>query len=360
MRMRGRKASSITVRSSTIGGVDMIISKNIFVSLSFLLLIIFSSLLFSEKVLFVYNGNPESSLWNLSHRMGETYFSKTFPKVEVKDLVLSNTSKDVFTTEVSETNFELIFITDPTLEDLLKNLPQEILDKVWICNGENHKAYYLKDYQAAFLLGVVAGLYSNGKKVAVLIDSKDNGIYFRLVDSLFLGLKEAGYNNELEVFELSGKNPDEFLPSLKEYSIVVNLSINTGITQKLESLGIDNLGFYVDQSMEGKKHNLMNLILNWGPVYSKIYTENKMNAKYLKKRVFGFENRALMFSPISFKVSYKIFNIADYFKKKMISNEYKIFKGKLVDTNDHEFSIDSSQELEIFKLDKFLKGVVIK
>jgi len=355
---RRRKASSV-IQVIILGGADMTSIRNICIFLCLLLLLIFSSFVFPEAVLFVYNGNPEASLWNLSHKIGQIYFSKAFPEVKIKELVVSDTFKDIFMTEISKMDFDLIFITDPALEEFLKDVPQVFLNKVWVCNGKYHKTYFLRDYQATFLLGIIAGLYSNGKKVVLLIDSRNNDIYFRMVNSLFLGLKETGYNRELEVFEVSNKDLDELLSKLGKYDLIINLSTDVRMVQKLENLGIDNLGFYVDQSMKGKIHNLMNMILNWGVVYSRIYLESTKGEKNSEK-ILGFEDRALIFSPASFKVSYKIFNVVDYFKRKLISNECKIFKGKLLDTKNHKFSQDFSQEREIFKMDKFLKGVVIK
>jgi len=313
---------------------------------------------FAESVLFVYKGDMKSNLWNLSHELGQIYFSKAFPTVNVEDMEISEESTGDFMRQIGD--YDLVFITDPSLERYLDNLPEPSLSKIWVCNGEKYRGYFIKDYEATFLLGVAAGLYTGGqKKIAVLIDSIDNEMYFRMVNALLLGMREAGYNDDVEVLKVCNKDFDELFLKLKDCTAVVNLSTNSKLVKKLEEWKIDNFGFYIDQSINGKFHNLVDVVLNWGAVYSRIYM-NEVRGIKMSNKCYGFEDKALLFSPFNFRIDRKIFNILDYFKKKLISNEYRIFKEELLDTNNQKIQIDFSQDRQIFKMNKFLKGVVIE
>lgn len=307
----------------------------------FIPLLFLFSMCFSEAVLFVYHGKVDANLWNASHRLGQLYFAKAFPELEIKELgILSEATEDIFE---QLDDYDLVFVTESSLKSFFERFMNES-SKLWICNDHSH-GYFVKDYQATFLLGLTAGLYKPGEKVAVLIDSIDKNMYFRMVNALLLGLREAGYQYELDVFQTSTRTLEKLSKELRDYSIVVNLSTSSELTQWLEELKIENLGFFVDQSMKGREYNLLNIIINWGVVYSKIY-QNEFKVSENPKNYFDFGDRALVFSPISFKVDQKIFEILEYFKKKMISNEYKVF-GDL-------------EEVKVLEMNEFLEGVVIK
>ena len=129
------------------------------------------------RAAFLYTNPIEGSAWNYWHDMGRLEAQeKLGEKVEtVARVVPSRTEAESAIDSLISEGFNLIFATSPVMlnscvEPALKHPETKLLVSSQLAGYHHVQTYYLRFYEAKFLLGMLAGMLSENGKIGYIAD----------------------------------------------------------------------------------------------------------------------------------------------------------------------------------------------
>ena len=129
------------------------------------------------KAAFLYTNPIETSAWNYWHDMGRLEAQeKLGDKVETVSLVVpSRTEAEEVIEQLIREGFNVIFATSPVMlnscmEPALKHPETKLLVSSQLAGYHHVHTYYLRFYEAKFLLGMLAGILSRSGKIGYIAD----------------------------------------------------------------------------------------------------------------------------------------------------------------------------------------------
>ncbi len=288
------------------------------------------------KAAFLYTRSPEESAWNYWHNLGRLEVEeKLGDKVETVSAIIP--SRSDFTQEINQliqNGYTAIFATSPVMlnsciEPALNHPDVRFLCCSLLSRYTNIRTYYMRFYEAKFLLGLAAGILSRSGKIGYIADYPIFGvpsaanafaIGVRMVNptaKVYLNWTSAGYFNAENPFE----DP--------EIQVICNRDI-TAPTHNARDYGL-----YIRN--QGEIINMATMILRWGPFY-RIMIERQLsgNLPVLENRDAATNywwglNSDILDVAFSARFDPYVMRLINHFRQELKQNSFSPFEGELRD-----------------------------
>lgn len=218
---------------------------------------------------FVYNHAPDVGAWTYGHELGRKALENTFGsriQTTARENVSPQDASSVID-ELAREGYHVIFTASPVLLDAcikqsVAHPETKILNCSLLASYHNVRSYYLRIYEAKFILGAIAGAMSDNNLIGYIADYPIYGVPAS-INAFALGAQMT--NPRAKVYlkwsSLPDTDPEEEL-SATGVHIISNRDISA---PRMESRAF---GLY--HKKDGYIHNLAMPIWNWEKVYQGI------------------------------------------------------------------------------------------
>ncbi len=218
---------------------------------------------------FVYNHAPDVGAWTYGHELGRKALENTFGsriQTTARENVSPQDASGVID-ELAREGYHVIFTASPVLLDAcikqsVAHPETKILNCSLLASYHNVRSYYLRIYEAKFILGAIAGAMSDNNLIGYIADYPIYGVPAS-INAFALGAQMT--NPRAKVYlkwsSLPDTDPEEEL-SATGVHIISNRDISA---PRMESRAF---GLY--HKKDGYIHNLAMPIWNWEKVYQGI------------------------------------------------------------------------------------------
>ena len=218
------------------------------------------------RMAFLYTRSPEDSAWEYWHEIGRLELEKKLgDRVETAVRVIS--SRDQFRAAVDpliRDGYTAFFATTPVMMNSCIEPALEYPNVHFFCcsplsGSSNVRTYYIRFYEAKFLLGLAAGILSRNGKIGYIADFPIFGVP-SAVNAFTLGARMA--NPEARIY-LNWSSAVYFDPSRPFEDPEIRMISNRDITSP--TLGSREVGLHISEN--GSISNIAMLIPRWGSFY---------------------------------------------------------------------------------------------
>ena len=218
---------------------------------------------------FLYNRSPQSSAWTYWHELGRKALEKEFGarvettfceniKQKQAETVIDNLAKE---------GYHVIFATSPVFLDAcirqsVAHPEVKILNCSLLASYHNVRSYYLRIYEAKFILGAIAGAMADNNMIGYIADYPIYGVPAS-INAFALGAQMTNPRAKivLEWSTIAESDPETLL-SQQGVHIISNRDISA---PHMESRAF---GLYHEK--DGYIHNLAMPVWNWEKLYQGI------------------------------------------------------------------------------------------
>ena len=218
---------------------------------------------------FVYNHSPLHGAWTYNHELGRKALENTFgSRVETtyRENVSPADAPQVID-ELASEGYHVIFTASPVLLDAcikqsVVHPETKILNCSLLASYHNVRSYYLRIYEAKFVLGAIAGALADNNRIGYIADYPIYGLPAS-VNAFALGAQMTNPRAEviLKWSSLPNSNPEAELAA-QGIHIISNRDISA---PRMESRAF---GLYHEQ--DGQIYNLAMPVWNWEKLYQGI------------------------------------------------------------------------------------------
>ncbi|MBP3657249.1 MAG: BMP family ABC transporter substrate-binding protein [Clostridia bacterium] len=215
---------------------------------------------------FIYNKSPQESGWTYWHELGRKALEEHCgAKVETtyRKNVLRKDAPAVID-ELVEEGYDVIFATSPVFLEACKRksaaYPEtKILNCSLLAGYHNVRAYYLRIYEAKFILGAIAGAMADDNQIGYIADYPIYGVPAS-INAFALGAQMTNPRAKvhLEWSTIPGHDPEQALLD-RNVRVISNRDI------RAPHLEHNAFGLYYEQN--GQQHSLAMPVWNWGKLY---------------------------------------------------------------------------------------------
>lgn len=218
---------------------------------------------------FVYNHSPQEGAWTYNHELGRKALERTFDaRIETtsRENVHPREASRVID-ELARDGYHVIFTASPVFLDAcikqsIAHPETKILNCSLLASYHNVRSYYLRIYEAKFVLGAIAGAMADNNAIGYIADYPIYGVPAS-INAFALGAQLT--NPRAKVYlkwsSLPDTNPEEELSSHGVH-IISNRDISA---PQMESRAF---GLYHEK--DGHIYNLAMPLWNWEKVYQGI------------------------------------------------------------------------------------------
>ena len=218
------------------------------------------------KAAFLYTNPIENSAWNYWHDMGRLEAQeKLGDRVEtVNRVVASRAQAEGEIEKLIGEGFDLIFATSPVMlnscvEPALRHPETRLLVSSQLAGYHHVHTYYLRFYEAKFLLGMMAGILSESGKIGYIADYPIYGSP-SMINAFAIGARMV--NPETRIYlnwtSLQSYDPKEPFHD-PEIQVVCNRDLTAPTPSSRES------GLYVRE--QGEILSMATMVPRWGVFY---------------------------------------------------------------------------------------------
>lgn len=226
---------------------------------------------------FLYNRSPQTSAWTYWHELGRKALEKEFGE-RVETTFRENVAQEdaaAVIDELAKDGYHVIFATSPVFLDACIRqsiaCPQtKILNCSLLASYHNVRSYYLRIYEAKFILGAIAGAMADNNLIGYIADYPIYGVPAS-INAFALGAQMTNPRAQivLEWSTLAQHDPERALAQ-QGVRIISNRDISA---PRMESRAF---GLYHEQ--DGQIHNLAMPVWNWEKLYQGIVRSILSNA----------------------------------------------------------------------------------
>ena len=230
------------------------------------------------KAAFLFNRDIEASAWNYWHNLGRLEIEeKLGDKVEtVARVVPSRTDFEAEIDRLIQEGYTAIFATSPVMlnsciEPALKHPEVKFLCCSLLSSYNNIRTYYIRFYEAKFLMGLAAGILSRNGKIGYIADFPIYGVA-SAANAFAIGARMVNpsariYLNWTSATYFDAENPFKD----PEIQVICNRDITA------PNHTARDYGLYLRSGDEIT--NIATLIPQWGPFYQTI-VESLLNGTF--------------------------------------------------------------------------------
>ncbi|MDO4484689.1 MAG: BMP family ABC transporter substrate-binding protein, partial [Clostridia bacterium] len=219
---------------------------------------------------FIYNRPPQDSGWSYWHELGRQALTDAFGS-HVETVALNNVAEheaQAVIHQLAEDGYDLIFATSPLflqacIHEAVQHPKTKILNSSLLANYHNIRSYYLRIYEAKFILGAIAGAMAENDIIGYIADYPIYGIPAS-INAFALGARLTNPRAKiiLDWSTIEGNKPEENLAK-QGVRIISSRDISA------PHLDTRAFGLYaVDEA--GTISNLALPVWNWSRVYEGI------------------------------------------------------------------------------------------
>ncbi len=220
------------------------------------------------KIAFVYYKDPHISGWSYSHELGREHISSVFDeKVETTAFTTYDSSDIDLLEKIIEQGYKLIFTATPVLSSISLKCailhPEIIILNCSINSAFRHmRSYYLRIYEAKYIIGAIAGSLTESNRIGYIADYPIFGMPAS-VNAFALGVKLVNPRARvyLDWSTLKNHNPYENFAE-KGVDLISNKDINAPV-QASRDFGL--YGLYGDTQF-----NIATPVWDWGKMYEEL------------------------------------------------------------------------------------------
>lgn len=217
------------------------------------------------KVAFVHYKEPDISGWSYCHELGKDHIDKVFgDKIETKSVFTYDSSDIGMLEKLIDEGFRVIFTTTPVLSDISLKCavlhPDVIILNCSLNSAFRHlRTYYLRIYEAKFIIGAIAGILTQSNKIGYIADYPIFGTPAS-INAFALGVKLVNPRASVYLDWSTLKDND---PLKRMNANGVDIISNRDITapiQETREYGLYGLS-------EDMPYNIAMPVWNWGIMY---------------------------------------------------------------------------------------------
>lgn len=291
---------------------------------------------------FLYNRSPQSSAWTYWHELGRKTLEENFgARVETtyRENVSQQDGESVIEELVKE-GYHVIFATSPVFLDAcirqsVAHPQTKILNCSLLASYHNVRSYYLRIYEAKFILGAIAGAMADNNLIGYVADYPIYGVPAS-INAFALGAQMTNPRAKivLEWSTIEGHDPEASLRK-QGVHVISNRDISA---PHMESRAF---GLYHDQN--GEIDNLAMPVWNWEKLYQGIvrsilsgaWTDDaSSNADRALGYFMGMTTDAIDLI-CSRRVPPRVRRLADLLHERLRAEDFNPFIGPIRDQNDH-------------------------
>ena len=218
------------------------------------------------RCVFLYSRSPEVSSWTYWHELGRKALEEAFG-THVETVARENVTAaeaDAVIGELAEQGYSVIFATTPVLLNSCMRMsvthPElKILNCSLLASYHNVRSYYLRIYEAKYILGAIAGALADDDQIGYIADYPIYGTPAS-INAFALGAQMTNPRARviLDWSTLPGHNPEAALAE-QHVHVISGRDISA---PKLESRA-----FGVYNNINGDIQNLAMPVWNWEKLY---------------------------------------------------------------------------------------------
>lgn len=304
------------------------------------------------KVGFVYMATPGDGGWTYSHDQGRKYLEETLPDVEV--MVVENVpdvtaDAERIMEQMIKNGVKVIFGTTFGYMDAIMNVSKKYPDVYFLhCTGyqtaDNVSIYDVREYDATYLTGVVAGMMTKTNKIGY-VAAQPIPVVVRAINSFALGVKSVNPDAKVRVVWTStwydpAKEKEAALGLLDTgVDVVAQYQDTPAVQQAAEERGAYSIGFHSDMRKFAPNANLTSYMWNWGPFYVE-QVEAYQNGTWKSIDAWlSMAEGACDIAPLNEDlVPADVIQHVDEVKNKIIAGEIKVFEGPIWDNQGNQMA----------------------
>lgn len=220
------------------------------------------------KVAFVHYKEPDISGWSYCHELGKDHIDKIFgDRISTKSVYTYDSSEIEILENLIEEGYRVIFTTTPVLSGISLKCavlhPDIIILNCSLNTAFRHlRTYYLRIYEAKFIVGAIAGILTQSNRIGYIADYPIFGMPAS-VNAFSLGVKLVNPRASiyLDWSTLKDNNPLSRITA-NGVDIVSNRDI-TAPVQESREFGLYGLS-------EESRYNIAMPVWNWGIMYESL------------------------------------------------------------------------------------------
>ena len=316
---------------------------------------------------FLYNRSPQSSAWTYWHELGRKALEKEFGgRVETtfRENVKQKQAEAVIDSLAGE-GYHVIFATSPVFLDAcirqsVAHPDVKILNCSLLASYHNVRSYYLRIYEAKFILGAIAGAMADNNLIGYIADYPIYGVPAS-INAFALGAQMTNPRAKivLEWSTIAENNPEEKLAQ-QGVHIISNRDISA---PNMESRAF---GLYHEQ--DGHIHNLAMPVWNWEKLYQGIVRsilsgawtdEANSNADRAMSYYMGMSTDAIDLL-CSQRLPPRVRRLVDLLHERIRAGAFLPFIGPILD-QDGNVRVEADMALtpqEIIRMDYLAQNVI--
>lgn len=218
------------------------------------------------RVAFVNNRSPEVSGWTYWHELGKNRVETVFgDKVETRMVnnVPPEECESVIEGLLAE-DVNIVFTTSPVLLDgamkaAIKHPEAKVLNCSLLPSYHSVRSYYLRMYEAKFIIGAIAGAVSDNNRIGYVADYPVYG-YPASINAFALGARLTNPRAKVYLQWSTVKDADPMAAfAADDVHVISNRDISAPSHQSM------NFGLYLQTP--GGNQNLAMPVWNWGRLY---------------------------------------------------------------------------------------------
>ncbi len=291
---------------------------------------------------FLYNRSPQSSAWTYWHELGRKALEETFGS-KVETTFRENVSQqdgETVIDELAKEGYHVIFATSPVFLDAcirqsVAHPQTKILNCSLLASYHNVRSYYLRIYEAKFVLGAIAGAMADNNLIGYVADYPIYGVPAS-INAFALGAQMTNPRAKivLEWSTLKDHDPEAALRE-QDVRIVSNRDISAP--------HMESRAFGLYHQLDGEIHNLAMPVWNWEKLYQGIvrsilsgaWTDDASgNADRALSYFMGMSTGAIDLLT-SRRVPERVRRLADLLHERIRSEAFLPFIGPIRDQQDH-------------------------
>ena len=316
---------------------------------------------------FVYNHSPLHGAWTYNHELGRKALENTFgSRVETtyRENVSPADAPQVID-ELASEGYHVIFTASPVLLDAcikqsVVHPETKILNCSLLASYHNVRSYYLRIYEAKFVLGAIAGALADNNRIGYIADYPIYGLPAS-VNAFALGAQMTNPRAEviLKWSSLPGSDPEAELAAQGAHIIS---------SRDISAPRMETRAFGLYHEQDGQIYNLAMPVWNWEKLYQGIvrsilsgaWTDDaQVNADRALSYYMGMSTGAIDLI-CSKRIPPRVRRLVDLLHERIHSDAFLPFVGPIVDQSGN-IRVEADVALtpqDIIRMDYLAQNVI--
>jgi basic membrane protein A and related proteins len=323
----------------------------------------------APRVAFVYIGPPGDGGWTFEHDKGRKYMEQQLGiKADFVENVPESADAERIMTELAQ-NHDLIFTTSFGYMDYTLNVAQKFPKVIFMHNAgfktaPNMGTYFARNYQGSYLAGIAAGKATKKNLIGYVGAFPIPEVIYN-INAYTLGAQSVNPNVKVSVvwsntwFDPTAERQAAISLLDKGADVLMAYQDSPATIQAAQERGAKAGGNDSDMTRFAPEAYLTNPTWNWGPYYTKV-VKSVMDGTWKNEQYLGgMKDGMVDIAPLGKSVADDVKKMIEDKKAKIISGEFDVFKGPIMDATGAVKVPDgkSMTDAEILSTNWFVKGV---